>query len=76
MNIAVLGLLALLPIVTSGVLLLGLQWPAKRAMPLVLIITAILGLFVWDMSTTRVLTARRGDHGVSTMDRIWRYIFT
>lgn len=57
MNIAVLGLLALLPIVTSGVLLLGLQWPAKRAMPLVLIITAILGLFVWDMSTTRVLAS-------------------
>lgn len=57
MNIAVLGLLALLPIVTSGVLLLGLQWPAKRAMPVVLLITAILGLFVWDMSTTRVLAS-------------------
>jgi lactate permease len=57
MNIAVLGLLALLPIITSGVLLLGLQWPAKRAMPVVLLITAILGLFVWDMSTTRVLAS-------------------
>jgi lactate permease len=57
MNIAVLGLLALLPIITSGVLLLGLQWPAKRAMPVVLIITAILGLFVWDMSTTQVVAS-------------------
>jgi len=57
MNIAVLGVLALLPIITSGILLLGLQWPAKRAMPVVLIITAILALFVWDMSTTRVLAS-------------------
>lgn len=57
MNIAVLGILALLPIITSGILLLGLQWPAKRAMPVVLVITAALALFVWDMSTTRVLAS-------------------
>jgi lactate permease len=54
MNIAVLGLLALVPIVTSGILLLGLQWPAKRAMPVVLILTTVLALFVWDMSAVRV----------------------
>ncbi|WP_371194695.1 L-lactate permease [Glaciecola sp. SC05] len=57
MNIAVLGVLALLPIITAGVLLLGLQWPAKRAMPVVLIVTTLLAVFVWDMSTTRVLAS-------------------
>ncbi len=57
MNIAILGLLALLPIVTSGILLLGLQWPAKRAMPVVLIITILLALFVWDMSGVRVVAS-------------------
>ncbi|KGJ99145.1 L-lactate permease [Thalassotalea sp. ND16A] len=48
------GLLALLPIAISAILLIGLQWPAKRAMPVTLIVTVILALFVWDMSATRV----------------------
>ena len=48
------GLLALLPIAISAILLLGLQWPAKRAMPVTLIVTVLLALFVWDMSANRV----------------------
>lgn len=48
------GLLALLPIALSAVLLLGLQWPAKRAMPVTLFVTVLLALFVWDMSANRV----------------------
>jgi lactate permease len=70
MNIAVLGLLALLPIITSGVLLLGLQWPAKKAMPVVLAVTAILALFVWDMSSTRVLASLL-QGGVITVSVLW-----
>jgi lactate permease len=70
MNIAVLGLLALLPIITSGILLLGLQWPAKKAMPVVLIVTAILALFVWDMSTTRVMASLL-QGGVITISVLW-----
>lgn len=54
MNELTLGMLAMLPIVLSAILLLGLQWPAKKAMPLVLITTALLAYFVWDMSMTRV----------------------
>jgi lactate permease len=54
MNELVYGLLALLPIVVSAILLIGLQWPAKRAMPVTLVITIILALFVWDMSAQRV----------------------
>jgi lactate permease len=54
MNEWIYGLLALLPIVISAILLLGLQWPAKRAMPVILAVTAILALFVWNMSAERV----------------------
>ena len=52
-----LGLLALLPIGLSALLLLGLQWPARRAMPAVLVTTALLAFFVWDMSGQRVLAS-------------------
>lgn len=54
MNEWIYGLLALLPIAISAILLLGLQLPAKRAMPVTLAVTVILALFVWDMSTERV----------------------
>lgn len=54
MNEWYLGLLALLPIAISAILLLGLQWPAKRAMPVTLAVTIVLALFVWDMSLGRV----------------------
>ena len=48
------GLLALLPIVLCGIFLIGLQWSAKRTMPIVLAVTAALALFVWDMTLNRV----------------------
>lgn len=54
MNEWVLGLLALLPIAISAILLLGLQWPAKRAMPVTLAVTVVLALFVWEMSLGRI----------------------
>jgi lactate permease len=54
MNEWILGLLALLPIAISAILLLGLQWPAKRAMPVTLTVTVVLALFVWEMSLGRV----------------------
>ena len=54
------GLLALLafsPILLAAILLIGLRWPAKRAMPLVYLLTAGIGLYVWDMSLNRVLAS-------------------
>lgn len=54
MNELYLGLLALLPIGMSALLLVGLQWPAKRAMPVVLLTTAVLALLVWQMSANRI----------------------
>ena len=54
------GLLALLafsPILLAGLLLVGLRWPAKRAMPLVYLVSAGVALFAWDMSLNRVLAS-------------------
>ncbi|MDT0581225.1 L-lactate permease [Brumicola blandensis] len=54
MNETTYGLLALLPIVLAGILLIGLQWSAKKAMPVVLAVTAVIAIFVWDMTFNRV----------------------
>ena len=54
LNQTIYGLLALLPIVLCGIFLIGLQWSAKRTMPIVLAVTAALALFVWDMTLNRV----------------------
>lgn len=52
-----LGLLALAPIGLSAILLLGLQWPAKKAMPAVLGLTIVLAFFAWDMTATRIMAS-------------------
>ncbi|MEX2365590.1 MAG: L-lactate permease, partial [Pseudohongiellaceae bacterium] len=57
MSSGLLALIAFSPILMAAVLLIGLRWPAKRAMPLVYLITAAIGLFVWEMSFTRVLAS-------------------
>lgn len=54
MNQTMYGLLALLPIVLCGILLIGLQWSAKKTMPIILAVTAALALFIWDMTFNRV----------------------
>ncbi|MFU2489284.1 L-lactate permease [Thauera sp. WH-1] len=57
MNQTTLSLLAFLPLVLAGVLLIGFRWPARHAMPMVYVITALIGLFAWDMSFNRVLAS-------------------
>ncbi|WP_371930929.1 L-lactate permease [Oceanimonas sp. CHS3-5] len=57
MNETLLALLAFSPILLAAVLLVGLQWPAKRAMPLAFILTVIIALWIWDMTGTRVLAS-------------------
>ena len=57
MNETIYGLLALLPIVLSGILLIGFQWSAKKAMPVVLAVTAVIAVFVWDMTFNRVTSS-------------------
>lgn len=48
-SLGVLALLALLPIIVVGVLLVGLRWPAKFAMPTGLVVVTIVAAFVWQM---------------------------
>ena len=57
MQSGTLALLAFSPILLAAILLVGLRWPAKRAMPVVYVVTALIGLFVWDMSVNRVLAS-------------------
>lgn len=50
------ALLAAMPIILAATLLVGFQWSAKRVMPLVYLLTAGIGLWVWGMSA-RVVAA-------------------
>lgn len=56
-NLAVLSLLALAPILLVGVLLAGFRLPAKIAMPIGYVVTALVALLVWRMSFAGVLAA-------------------
>ena len=57
MSQTLLSLLAFAPLVLAAVLLVGLNWPAKRAMPVVLLVTVLIALMAWDMSVNRVLAS-------------------
>lgn len=57
MNQTLLSLLAFAPLVLAAILLVGLSWPARRAMPVVFVVTALIGLFAWDMTVNRVLAS-------------------
>ncbi|CAM3253543.1 L-lactate transport [Ectopseudomonas mendocina] len=57
MSNGILALLAFSPILLAAILLIGLRWPAKHAMPLVYLLTAVVGLFAWDMTLNRVLAS-------------------
>lgn len=57
MSNGLLALCAFSPILLAAILLIGLRWPARRAMPVVFLLTAGIALFVWDMSFNRVLAS-------------------
>ncbi len=57
MNIAVMTILALLPIITVAVFLVGLRWPASRAMPLSYVVAVALALLVWQVPGLQVVAA-------------------
>ncbi|MCW3150641.1 L-lactate permease [Stutzerimonas stutzeri] len=57
MSNGLLAFFAFSPILLAAILLIGLRWPAKRAMPLVYLLTAGIALYVWDMSFNRVLAS-------------------
>jgi len=57
MSTGLLALFAFTPILLAAVLLIDLRWPASRAMPVVFLFTAAIGLFIWDMSFTRIIAS-------------------
>ena len=57
MHPTLLALVSLLPIASVGVFLVGLRWPASRAMPLAYAIAAALSLGVWRVGPTQVAAA-------------------
>ncbi|QAV06187.1 L-lactate permease [Vibrio cholerae] len=52
-----LALVAFSPIVVAAILLVGLNWPAKKAMPVAFALTVAIALTFWDMSANRVLAS-------------------
>ena len=57
MSQTLLSLLAFAPLVLAAVLLVGFNWPARRAMPVVLLVTSLIALMAWDMSVNRVIAS-------------------
>lgn len=57
MSDGILAVLSLLPIVAVGVFLVGLRWPASRAMPIAYLVAAALSLIVWRVSAVQVSAA-------------------
>jgi lactate permease len=51
------SLLALLPIAIVGIFLVGLRWPASKAMPLSFTTAALLALFYWQIPGAQVAAA-------------------
>ena len=63
MSLALLASVALLPIVLALVLMVGLRWPATRAMPVAWLVTAVAGLFLWKMPLSFVLASTLNGFG-------------
>ncbi|MDI4638145.1 MULTISPECIES: L-lactate permease [Halomonadaceae] len=57
MSQTLLALLAFMPLLLAGVLLIGFRMPARQAMPIVYVVTAAIALFAWDMTANRVLAS-------------------
>ncbi|MBS4634994.1 L-lactate permease [Aeromonas caviae] len=57
MTDTLLALVAFSPILVAAVLLVGLNWPAKRAMPVAFLLTVFIALWGWQMSPTRVIAS-------------------
>ncbi|MBY0121393.1 L-lactate permease [Bacillus sp. S/N-304-OC-R1] len=57
MSTGMLSILSLLPIIAVGVFLVGLRWPASKAMPISYVIAVALALFVWKVPGANVAAA-------------------
>ena len=50
MTLTTQAILALLPILTAAVLLVKFRWPARRAMPVIYLMTLLIAVLIWGMS--------------------------
>ncbi|MEK4200245.1 L-lactate permease [Cytobacillus sp. FSL K6-0265] len=57
MSTGVLAVISLLPIIAVAIFLVGLKWPASKAMPISFLIAAALALFVWKVPFNTVAAA-------------------
>ena len=57
MDIGLQAFCAALPIIVAAILLVGLRLPAKKAMPIVYLVTTAVALYVWEVSFNRVLAS-------------------
>ena len=55
MSVAFLALLAIIPILVALILMVGMRWPATRAMPFAWLACAICAILGWDLTILRVL---------------------
>ena len=63
MPVAVLASIALIPIGVALVLMVGLRWPATKAMPLAWLAAAVSGALVWKMPLGFILAATLAGFG-------------
>ena len=58
-----LAVIAFIPIIVTVIVMAGFNWPAKIALPLAWLITAVIGFAIWqmDLVTAAVLHLRRAD---------------
>ncbi|HSQ46368.1 MAG TPA: L-lactate permease, partial [Lutibacter sp.] len=70
MSLSFQAFLAFFPILLAGILLVGLRWPAKRAMPIVFVASFIIALFAWGMPINRIFASTLEGLGV-TVSILW-----
>ncbi|AET66443.1 L-lactate permease [Desulfosporosinus orientis DSM 765] len=73
MNTGLLAVLSLLPIAVVAIFLVGLRWPASKAMPISYVVAVVLALFIWKIPGAQVGAATV--NGVITAGTLLYIIF-
>lgn len=63
MSLGLLAIIALVPIAIALVLMVGMRWPATKAMPLAWLTTAVAGVIFWKMPVSFVAAATLAGFG-------------
>ncbi len=64
-NLAVLSLLAFLPILVIGVLLVGLRWSARNAMAVGFVVVIVVAMSVWSVEPVAIAASVVEGLGIS-----------